>query len=135
MSTPAERYVPKIHPATRPVEAEDPFELFATPLAGDPEVMLRCLVQEYAWMGWNTEQILGLFRNPFYPALYGLLRVYGETGIRTRVAAVLNSVGVFRFDGSVVEEPAEPELIQLGILPGRHPAETESERDSHANGL
>ena len=30
-----DRYVPKVHPATREMETDDPMELFATPATGD----------------------------------------------------------------------------------------------------
>jgi hypothetical protein len=134
MDTPSQRLVPKVHPATRPVEADDPLTLHATPVAGDPEVMLECLVQEYAWMGWDTEQVLGLFRSPFYPALNALLDHYGEGGVRRRVAAVLGRMGVFRFSGAVRDEPEpddeEPELIQLGTRRVSAP-----KGDSHAQGV
>src|SRR6516225_3407479 len=93
-----ERFVPKVHPATRPAEPDDPLTLHATAVAGDPEVMLQCLVQEYAWMGWNVEEILGLFRDPFYPALHGLLSLYGEAGLRDRLVASIRQTGIMRFD-------------------------------------
>jgi hypothetical protein len=115
----SDRFVPKVHPATRSVEPEDPFTLHATAVCGDPEVMLRCLVQEYAWIGWGAEDILGLFRDPFYPALHALLMTYGEAGVRDRVNALLRQMGVFQVQASVREEPEpadpEPELIELGI--------------------
>jgi hypothetical protein len=129
MTRPTERWAPKVHPTTRAVEAEDPMELHATAAPGDPEVLLRCLVQEYAWMGWGVEQILGLFRDPFYPALNELLRAYGEAGIRERVMALLGRMGVLRFRAVEAEPPPageeeehQPELIQLGIVRRRaHP--------------
>src|SRR5262249_58379214 len=46
-----ERFVPKVHPATREVLPEDPLALHATPVEGDPDVLIRALVREYAWMG------------------------------------------------------------------------------------
>jgi glycosyltransferase involved in cell wall biosynthesis len=113
-------FVPKVHPATRAVEPDDPMTLHAAMVEGDPEVMLQCVVQEYAWMGWDTDKILTLFRDPFYPALHQLLRVYGETGIRERIGSLLGQMGVFRIEAVVSEEPeaieSEPDLIQLGIL-------------------
>jgi hypothetical protein len=119
MATAPDRFVPKVHPATRPVEPEDPLTLYATPVAGDPEVMLQCLVQEYAWLGWGLEQILGLFRDPCYPALHRLWQVYGEAGIRERIAPLLAQTGVFRFKETVREDPETeeemPDLIELGI--------------------
>jgi hypothetical protein len=119
-----ERFVPKIHPATREIARDDPMTLHATTVAGDPEVMLRCVVQEYAWMGWDNEQIFALFQQPFYPALNALREYYGEAGIRERISRVLGRSGVFRFAETVNEaatigdEPqAEdgPELFQIRI--------------------
>jgi hypothetical protein len=128
-----ERFVPKVHPVSRPAEADDPLTLHATPVAGDPEVMLECLVQEYAWMGWDTEQILTLFRDPNYPALNALLCHYGEDGVRRRVAAVLGRMGSFHVSGAVRDDPEpdddEPDLIELGTS-----RMSVSKGDSHAQG-
>jgi hypothetical protein len=126
--------VPKVHPATRPAEADDPYTLHATPVAGDPEVMLECLVQEFAGMGWDTEQVMALFRDPNHPALNALLGHYGEEGVRRRVAAVLGRTGSFRVSGAVRDDPGPddegPELIQLGTRRVLEP-----KGDSHAEGL
>jgi hypothetical protein len=128
MESRSDRFVPKVHPATRPVEPEDPYTLHATSAAGDPEVMLLCLVQEYAWMGWDAEQILGLFRDPSYPALNQLWDYYGEAAVRERVAGLVRETGVFRFHGTVCDGPAEeaeeaePELVPLGIPARWRPA-------------
>ncbi|MBV8126238.1 MAG: hypothetical protein JO114_01075 [Planctomycetaceae bacterium] len=117
MESSAERFVPKVHPASREVMADDPMTLCATPVAGDPDLLIRAVVQEYAWMGWNAEQIAALFRDPFYPMLHGLWRVLGEAGVRERIDAVFHRNGVFRFRSTVHEEPGEaaPELIQIGL--------------------
>ena len=119
MTSSGERWVHKVHPLARAAEPEDPLTLHATPVAGDPEVMLHCLVQEYAWLGWGAEEILRLFRDPFYPALHALWCLFGEAGLRERVTTVLNQTGTWRMDAEVREEPEpieeEPELIQLGI--------------------
>jgi hypothetical protein len=137
MGTPSERFVPKIHPASRPAEADDPYALNATAVpGGDPEVMLECLVQEYSWMGWDTAHMLGLFRDPCYPALNALLDHYGEDGVRRRIARVLDRMGVFRVSGSVSDEPEsdedeqEPELIELSIARA-----LTSRGDRHAQGI
>ena len=136
MPTEAPQFVPKVHPATRAVEADDPMTLTATLMAGDPEEMLRCVIQEYAWMGWNLDQLMCLFRDPFFPALFGLWNLFGEAGLRQRVAAVLDQTGVFQFQATVVEEaePDEegPELIQLGWR--SRPIEA-VKGDPHAAGL
>jgi hypothetical protein len=129
-------WVPKVHPTARAVEPNDPMTLHATPVAGDPDVMLRCLVQEYAWMGWDAGRILDLFHDPAYPALNGLLHWYGEAGVRERVAGLLRETGVFHFRATVREEPepdeSEPELIELGI---RLPRPQAPKGENHAAGL
>jgi hypothetical protein len=137
MTTPSARFVPKVHPASRAVEAEDPYMLNATAVpGGDPEVMLECLVQEYAWMGWDAEQVLGLFRDPLYPALNALLHHYGEDGVRHRVEGVLDRMGVFRVSGTVSDEQQgdedehELELIELGVARALAPR-----GNSHAQGI
>ena len=118
METPTASLVPKVHPATRGVEPEDPLSLHATPVEGDPEAMIRAVVQEFAWMGWPVDQILGLFRDPFYPLLHGLWLALGEEAIRERVASVVTRYGVYRFRSSIIEEPEDsaPELVQIGPL-------------------
>jgi hypothetical protein len=136
MSVSAERFVPKVHPATRAVEPEDPMTLHAAEVEGDPEIMLQCVVQEYAWLGWGADQILSMFRDPAYPVLHQLLSMYGETGTRERIDELLGQMGVFRVKGFMHESPepeeAEPELIQLGF---RGHGDDERKGDDHAEGL
>jgi hypothetical protein len=113
------RWVSKVHPATRAVEPEDPLTLNATPVAGDPDVMLRCVLQEYAWMGHTAEEILALFRDPFYPALRGMLEANGEEVIRGRIEAILARMGVFQVRATVRETPPpagfQSEPVQIRI--------------------
>jgi hypothetical protein len=125
MTTRPENLVPKIHPATRAVEPDDPMDLHATPVAGDPDVMLRAVVQEYAWLGWDADQVLALFRDPFYPVLNDLRNALGEEALGERIDAIFRRAGVYRFRVSVHEalEEHEPELVQIGSmgpLGGRH---------------
>ena len=135
LSSGPEQFVPKVHPASRPVLPEDPMTLHATPVAGDPAVMLRLVVQEYAWMGWDTEAILRLFRDPGYPALNALLRFYGEPSLREQIETSLAKSGILRVECTIVEEPAsdaEPEVHEISIpenLPSR------SKGTNHAHGL
>ena len=48
----------KVHPATREVLPDDPMEMHGFEVPGDPNLMLRLLVEEYARMGWGAEEIL-----------------------------------------------------------------------------
>jgi hypothetical protein len=120
MSTAPSDFVPKVHPATRPVESEDPMELVATPAPGDPGVMLECIVQEFAGMGWDAAQLLALFRSPAYPVLNQLLAYYGEEAVSAKVRELLGRWGVFRVRETIADDPEpdaddEPELIQLTV--------------------
>jgi hypothetical protein len=123
MTSDSDRFVAKVHPASRPVEPEDPLAMHAISLEGDPEVMLECLVQEYAWMGWSAYEILALFEDPEYPALAELYRHFGEAGLRQRVAQCIGTAGVFQVrvmeSDNVESEDPESELLELGVLAPR----------------
>lgn len=113
-------WVPKVHPLSRDAEAEDPMELLANPVQGDPEVMLHCILEEFAWMGMDAEQLIGLFRDPNYPVLNQLLEHFGDTEVHAQVQSLLGRVGVVRFREVVNEDPDEteehePDLLQLSV--------------------
>jgi hypothetical protein len=115
-----ERMVPKVHPLTRSVEPEDPMELVATSVQGDSDFLLECLVQEYAWLGCGAEEIVALFHDPAYPALNALVGLYGEPGLRERVASLVRQTGVLHVSGRVIDEPDPDDddrgdLIQLTV--------------------
>jgi hypothetical protein len=114
-----ERLVPKVHPATREVEAEDPMELMATTMPGDACVMLECIVQEFAWMGWDEEQMMELFHSSDYPVLIQLRESFGENEVRRQVRKILARQGMFRVREKIDETPdePEPELIQITVRP------------------
>ena len=120
MTTPTDNLRPKVHPLTRSVEPDDPMELIATPVEGDPQVMLECMVQEFAWMGWSSEAILGLFRSPAYPVLNQLYERFGEDYICETVQGLVDRYGVVHFSETIAEDPEsddddEPELTQLSV--------------------
>ena len=111
----------KVHPASREILPDDPMELQGIEVPGDPEVMFRLLVEEYASMGWDTEAILGLSRDPFYQAFHGLYVLYGEDGLRERIEKVLSRVGVARFttveQAPPADEPPSGALVQIDLPP------------------
>jgi hypothetical protein len=104
----------KTHPASREMLPEDPLDLTGFEVPGDPDLMLRLLVEEYARMGWGLESILALARDPFYQAFHGLCVLYGEAELRRRVSAVLARVGVTRV--RTVEAPLTEQLVQIEVL-------------------
>ncbi|HJQ81715.1 MAG TPA: hypothetical protein VJ828_17255, partial [Lacipirellulaceae bacterium] len=60
--------VPKIHPASREILPDDPMEMQGFEVAGDPDLMLRMLVEEYARIGWGVGAIMQLACNANYTA-------------------------------------------------------------------
>jgi hypothetical protein len=119
-------WVPKVHPTTRDVEADDPMEVVAEPVAGgDPAFMLRCVLEEYAWLGWDADQLLMLFRSPEYPVLNQLLAHFGEAAVRQQIDELLGGTGGAFYRTTVVEAEPDPdaeddhdhgpELIQLTV--------------------
>ena len=70
-------------------EPGDPEELVLTSLpGGDPELMATCFVEEYVLLGMGEEEILELFRRPFY-GVHALYRERGEVWVRDLVKRVL----------------------------------------------
>jgi hypothetical protein len=124
-------WTPKIHPASRELGPEDPMELTASAVEGDPDVMLEAMVQEFLGMGWEVEPLLALFRSPGYPVLNALADHYGDE-LAVRVEKLASRMGVWRFRETFVEEPdddalPEPVLYQISPL--------DVERPRHASGL
>lgn len=114
MEPTSDNFVPKVHPATRPVAPDDPMNLYAVEVPGDPELMLRLLVEEYARMGWGLDALVGLFRDPFYVAAHGLWLLYGEEELKRRLTAMLGRVGVVRTKTTTSVPPAE-RLVQIDL--------------------
>ncbi len=114
MGDPSSNYVSKVHPATRGIEPEDPMNLVAIEVPGDPELMLRLLVEEYARMGWGLEALIGLLRDPFYVAAHGLWLHFGEEEIRRRLSAMLSRVGVVRTTITTSAPPPD-QLVPINL--------------------
>lgn len=106
--------VPKVHPATRGIEPDDPMNLHAVEVDGDPQVMLQMLVEEYARMGFGLDELMNLSRQPFYQGLHGLWQLYGEAGLRRQLGAILSRCGVFRTKVWEATPPVSEQLLQIG---------------------
>lgn len=112
---------PKVHPLARLAEADDPMELMADTVPGDPDFMLECLISEFAWSGHSAHEVLQLFDNPGYPVLGQLREFHGDAVIRDRVRSLFDNLRAVRVT-AVVDENADddheddgPELIQLSV--------------------
>lgn len=103
---------PKVHPASREVLPDDPLEMTGFQVSGDPRLMLRLLVEEYARIGWDTEAIMRLARDPNYRGFHGLLQRYGEEALRDQIAEILLRTGVIRTT-TCEKEPEPAGLVRL----------------------
>ena len=111
-------WAPKVHPLDRAVEADDPMILMAEPATGDPDVMLECLLQEYAELGWEADDLLALFRSPLYPVLNQLRAWFGDQEIAQRITMLMEQTGFLRVSAQVcdeVDDDHEPNVVQIGL--------------------
>ncbi len=69
---------------------EDPMELVSMPMPeADSEMeseMARCLAEEFMRMGESDEEILAMFRNPFYSVLHSVYLSRGEDAVKDAIA-------------------------------------------------
>jgi len=105
---------PKVHPASREVLPEDPMDLHGFEVPGDPNLMVRMLVEDYARMGWSTAAIMGLASDPNYQVFHGLLRMFGEEELRRRIAETIGRCGVMRVT-TTEREPLPTQLVQIEL--------------------
>lgn len=88
-------------------DADDPLDLIMTQVpSGNPEVMATCLVEEYARMGMEAEEILALFRQPIYQT-HALYRERGEAWVRDLIRKVLSRSGRMRISITVLHHIGE----------------------------
>src|SRR5262245_40913752 len=115
----AANMVPKIHPMERGIEADDPMELMASAAPGDPDEMLDCIIQEFAWQGNDAGELLRMFLDPEYPVLNQLLDWFGPDELRSRIDNALTGFDAFSVRTSM-EETVDPdddheELMELTV--------------------
>lgn len=96
MPQPSPQPAAKIHPASREMLPDDPLEMQAFEVPGDPALMLRLIVEDYARLGAGVEAINDLACDPNYQALFGLWRLYGADEFRRRVEETVAKCGVMR---------------------------------------
>ena len=106
---------PKVHPASREILPDDPLEMTAFQIPGDPELMLRMLVEEYARAGWGTDMVMELSRDPNYRAFHGLWRLFGEEGLREKIRNIMSRCGVMRVTVREAETSVD-QLVELELL-------------------
>ncbi|GIX47156.1 MAG: hypothetical protein KatS3mg131_1367 [Candidatus Tectimicrobiota bacterium] len=118
---------------------DDPTELVGVGIpGGDMDEMVVGLLEEFIREGWDDEQLLQLFRNPFYRIPHRLYRLKGEAYIREVLAKLRAQWGYWEVQQPPEEasccatgeqeliqlegpsqNTAAPELIQLDVPPRR----------------
>ncbi|HEV8722489.1 MAG TPA: hypothetical protein VGW77_17875 [Candidatus Binatia bacterium] len=96
----------------------DPNMLVGVILPADPEAtreMAYVFAEEFARMGYTREQLLWLFKNPFYGGAHGAYRALGENETLSIIDECLNVWGqvkfsILDFGFSIDRENQTPEL-------------------------
>ncbi len=85
-----------LHGRVKEPEPNDPVELVMSPVpGGNPEIMATCLIEEYARLGMNEEEILALFSRPIYQT-HALYWERGEAWVRNLIRQVMSRSGRMR---------------------------------------
>ncbi len=87
-------------------DPDDPMRVKVGLAEGDPHLMLDGLIEEYAAMGWDANQIAEIFESPFFLATHGLTQLFGPEVIHRRIEQILQECGVLHFD-IVEQKPLE----------------------------
>ena len=104
--------VPKVHPASREALPDDPLEMQAFEVSGDPELMLRILVEEYTRIGWGVDAIMRLAHDPNFTAFYAFRQLLGADVLRQSISRIVARCGVMRVKTTETEPPSE-RLVQI----------------------
>lgn len=83
-------------------EANDPMELVCETIPGETAFLARCVIEEFALIGYGAEDLFTLFREPVYPMLNNILRKEGEAFVRSVIDEVLAGCGTLRVKTEIV---------------------------------
>jgi hypothetical protein len=74
----------------READTDDPMELVGVrlPVADDQAMrdMAECFVEEFVRLGHTADELMRMFRNPFYAGVHQAYRVLGEAPIGELIA-------------------------------------------------
>ena len=107
----------------RDPDPTDPNMLVGVMLPADAEAMrdmAYVFAEEFARLGYTREQLLGLFKNPFYGGAYGAYRQLRDTEILSIIDECINVWGRNRITIQDVKD-------DLNDLDGLNPREEERE--------
>ena len=103
------------------LDLDDPMQPTGEALFGDPELMLTCMVEEFAALGHSEAELLEMFADPFFQAATLLREKFGADGVADRVSRVIERCGVISVKtyvtpdepGGISEIPDEITLTQV----------------------
>ena len=85
--------------AEKEFEPDDPMELVGVALPeGNLDEMVECLIEEYIRDGWDDENLLHLFRDPFYRGTHQIYREKGEEHILALIFRLREKWGYWKAD-------------------------------------
>jgi hypothetical protein len=93
---------------------DDPLEMQAFEVSGDPNLMLRLIVEEFARLGLGIDEIQRLACDPNYQAFHGLRRRFGDIELRRRIADIVSRCGVIQMK-CIETEPLSERLVQIDL--------------------
>jgi len=80
-------------------EPDDPMELVGVVLPAEEnsmEIMAECVVEEYIKEGWDDENLMKLFRDPFYRATHAIYQQKGEDYVRFLIKGLREKWGYYK---------------------------------------
>ncbi len=87
-----------VDPAKKECDPDDPMEFNGVALPGNSmEAMAGCFVEEFIMMGYTDEQLLKMFRDPFYVAVNMVYKEKGEAFVTALIQQARSKLGTFRF--------------------------------------
>jgi hypothetical protein len=110
----------------------DPNMLVGVVLPADAEAtrdMAYVFAEEFARLGYSREQLLWLFKNPFYGGAHGTYRALGEKETLSIIDECLNVWGNFRVSVQDVQSPTSFLPRVAGEDEGGGSDKIEEERD------
>jgi len=101
------------HPAQRPAEPDHPMALDGAVVAGDADLMARCMIEELLQVGLPARELLDMSRDPNYQALFAARRVLGDARMDRLIDQTLSRVGQHRF--RTVEQTGDVQAAPLTV--------------------
>jgi hypothetical protein len=77
-------------------EPSNPLEFTGTEVAGELQFLARCLIEEYARLGYNADDLFLLFNQPSYQVTNQVLTSQGEPWVRRLIDEVLAEIHSIR---------------------------------------